>query len=164
MILPEYEDSSEEGVGTSTMSTVCPSVEFTTVSDASCGAQGIIPEISGKSQDIWWEGLDYQTWIMVAAIYMGLFLFLRFIEVMKGVLNVGRKYNSFCKNVVLGCLAVCPRNRGFNPRRVRGDPIIRTRNPSEGTTATWGDVRANSGFEEVELQAVPPSKFFFYKK
>ena len=163
MILPEYEDSSEEGVGTSTVATVCPSVECTTVSDASCGAQGIIPEISGKSQDIWWEGLDYQSWIMVAAIYMGLFLFLRFIEVMKGVLNVGRKYNSFCTNVVLGCLAVCPRNRGFNPRRVRGDPIIRTRNPSEGTTATWGDVRANSGFEEVELQAVPTSKFFYKK-
>ena len=63
----------------------------------------------------------------------------------------------------LGCLAGCQRNRGFNPRRGRGDPIIRTRNPSEGTTATWGEVRANSGFEEVEMQAVPPSDFFLIK-
>ena len=70
MILTEYEDSSEEGVGTSTLATVCPTVELTTVSDASCGAPSIVLEISGKAKDTWWKGLDYQAWIMLAAIYI----------------------------------------------------------------------------------------------
>ena len=40
-----------------------------------------------------------------------------------------------------------------------GGGIIRARNSSGGTTASWSEGRNNTGFEEVELQAISPSKF-----
>ena len=56
--------------------------------------------------------------------------------------------------VVSGCLAGCPRARRGRAGR-GGGGIIPARNSSGGTTASWSEGRN----EEVELQAISPSKF-----
>jgi len=54
-------------------------------------------------------------------------------------------------------LAGCPRGRRGRGGRVGGD-IVRARHSSGATTASWNEGRNNAGFEEVELQAISPSK------
>ena len=81
MIIPVY-DSSEEEIGSSTgvpgPSTMKPSV-------SSSSGMPYIPEISVKLADGgFFKGIDVDFWLMLGAIFVGIWLSFRALEIMKG--------------------------------------------------------------------------------
>ena len=87
MIFPEYDSSEEEIIsstktpGRSTLSPSTSSVSPYTSSSAPC----IVPEISVKMEDAGFlKGVDVEFWLMLIAIYFGLWLGMRAIEIIKG--------------------------------------------------------------------------------
>ena len=57
----------------------------------------------------------------------------------------------------------CFRVLGWRGRVGRGGgDIVRARNSSGVTPTSWSEGRNNAGFEEVELQAMSPSKCWLY--
>ena len=85
MILPEYDSSEEEVISSTTESSTMVWSTSSMGTNPSGGEPCIIPEISGKNEDVeFWKGIDFDAWFMFAAICAGLYLFLRILEVVRG--------------------------------------------------------------------------------